>query len=164
MVGAGGNIIDGLVKGISGGRDAVVNKIKEIASNSLQAIKDFFGIKSPSRVMAQMGTYMMQGWSVGMDKSSSMAISSAQRASSDVLGTFDNLTSPTLGIGGKYEPAVIVHKGEYAVPKNYVNQTTGIPEISGGGKSISMNNTYIVNNQADAEIISRKQAYAMGAV
>jgi tape measure domain-containing protein len=138
---AGTDMINGLVKGISGAKDAVVNKIKEIASGALDAIKKFFGIKSPSKVMAQMGTYMMQGWSIGMDKSSSMAISSAQRASSGVLGTFDNLTSPTLGIDG-----------------------TGSLVGSGGSRTANITNNYIVNNQADAEIISRKQAYAMGAV
>ena len=137
----GRNIASGLVNGISAGKDAVINKIKEIASGALDAIKNFFGIKSPSKVMAQMGTYMMQGWSVGMDKSSSMAISSAQRASSGVLGTFDNLTSPTLGIDG-----------------------TGSLSGSYGSRTANITNNYVVNNQADAEIISKKQAYAMGAV
>lgn len=141
MVGAGKSIIDGLVNGISSAKDAVVNKVKEIASGALDAVKKFFGIKSPSKVMAQMGTYMMQGWSIGMDKSSSMAISSAQRASSGVLGTFDNLTSPTLGIDG-----------------------SGSLSGSYGSRTANITNNYVVNNQADAEIISRKQAYAMGAV
>ena len=36
------------------------------------------------------------------------------------------------GRGGKYEPAGIVHKGEYVVPKQYVNQSTGLPNIGGG--------------------------------
>lgn len=36
------------------------------------------------------------------------------------------------GRGGKYDPAGIVHKGEYVVPKQYVNQSTGLPNISGG--------------------------------
>lgn len=67
------------------------------------------------------------------------------------------------GRGGKYEPAGIVHKGEYVVPKQYVNQSTGLPKI-GGSKEYNITNNYVVNNQADAEIISRKQAYAMGAV
>ena len=67
------------------------------------------------------------------------------------------------GRGGKYEAAGIVHKGEYVVPKQYVNQSTGLPEI-GGNKEYNITNNYVVNNQADAEIISRKQAYAMGAV
>lgn len=32
------------------------------------------------------------------------------------------------GMGGKYEPAGIVHKGEYVVPKEGVDQTTGLPK------------------------------------
>lgn len=31
------------------------------------------------------------------------------------------------GAGGKYQPAGIVHKGEYVVPKQYVNQSSGLP-------------------------------------
>jgi hypothetical protein len=31
------------------------------------------------------------------------------------------------GAGGKYEPAGIVHKGEYVVPREQVNQATGTP-------------------------------------
>ena len=32
------------------------------------------------------------------------------------------------GSGGKYEPAGIVHRGEYVVPKQFVNQSTGMPD------------------------------------
>ena len=31
------------------------------------------------------------------------------------------------GAGGKYQPAGIVHRGEYVVPKRYVNQSSGLP-------------------------------------
>jgi TP901 family phage tail tape measure protein len=34
------------------------------------------------------------------------------------------------GPGGKYDPAGIVHKGEYVIPKRYVNQSTGMPDPS----------------------------------
>lgn len=34
------------------------------------------------------------------------------------------------GAGGKYEPAGIVHRGEYVIPKQYVNQSTGTPYAS----------------------------------
>ena len=40
------------------------------------------------------------------------------------------------GMGGKYEPAGIVHRGEYVLPKEQVNQATGTPDwskIGGGG-------------------------------
>lgn len=50
------------------------------------------------------------------------------------------------GRGGKYDEAGIVHKGEYVVPKEQVNQATGLPDYSkipgvGGGGST----TYEIN-------------------
>lgn len=40
------------------------------------------------------------------------------------------------GRGGKYEPAGIVHKGEYVIPKHLVNQSTGLPSADALGKLI----------------------------
>lgn len=133
---AGKDMINGLVKGISGAKDAVVNKIKEIASNSLQAIKDFFGIKSPSRVMRdQVGKMIGEGMGIGITKSTKAAVSAASASSRAILDAFDTTAGFSSGLipgeasglnGG------IVHKGEYVVPKQYVNQSTGLPKIGGG--------------------------------
>lgn len=38
------------------------------------------------------------------------------------------------GAGGKYEPAGIVHRGEYVVPKHQVNQRTGLPYADALGR------------------------------
>jgi len=95
---AGKNVIDGLVKGISGGAGAVVNKVKEIASGALDAVKSFFGIKSPSRVMAKMGDYMMEGWTKGINRSASAAIDAAQKASEGVLGGFSSLSDNSINV------------------------------------------------------------------
>jgi len=38
------------------------------------------------------------------------------------------------GRGGKYEPAGIVHRGEYVVPKQHVNQSTGLPYADALGR------------------------------
>ena len=38
------------------------------------------------------------------------------------------------GAGGKYEPAGIVHKGEYVIPKHQVNQATGLPYADALGR------------------------------
>lgn len=38
------------------------------------------------------------------------------------------------GSGGKYEPAGIVHRGEYVVPKHQVNQRTGLPYADAMGR------------------------------
>ena len=37
------------------------------------------------------------------------------------------------GRGGKYEPAGVVHRGEYVVPKSQVNQSTGMPNANALG-------------------------------
>jgi len=37
------------------------------------------------------------------------------------------------GRGGKYEPAGVVHRGEYVVPKSQVNQSTGLPHANALG-------------------------------
>ena len=41
------------------------------------------------------------------------------------------------GRGGKYEPAGIVHKGEYVIPKKDVNQATGRPHADAMGRHVS---------------------------
>lgn len=45
------------------------------------------------------------------------------------------------GQGGKYQPAGVVHKGEYVLPKEVVNQQTGMPDWNkvGGGASNNYN-------------------------
>ena len=40
------------------------------------------------------------------------------------------------GSGGKYEPAGIVHRGEYVIPKEMVNQRTGLPYADALGKLV----------------------------
>jgi len=40
------------------------------------------------------------------------------------------------GRGGKWDPAGVVHKGEYVVPKKFVNQSTGLPNADAFGKLI----------------------------
>lgn len=48
----GKNLIEGLWNGIKGAKDWLINKIKSLCSDALGAIKNFFGIQSPSKVMA----------------------------------------------------------------------------------------------------------------
>lgn len=63
------------------------------------------------------------------------------------------------GRGGKYEIAGSVHKGEYVIPKEGVNQSTGKPEIGwlmrnvlntvgGGGSAERISNLTTINNNA----------------
>lgn len=62
----GGDWLSGLWEGIKNKKDWLINKITNLASDAKQAIKDFFGIKSPSTVMRdEVGRYIAEGIGVG---------------------------------------------------------------------------------------------------
>lgn len=68
----GFNLIKGLGEGIGSAVDWVIDKVKELCSNALDALKSFFGIHSPSRVMRQMGGYIGEGLALGIEDSESV--------------------------------------------------------------------------------------------
>lgn len=106
FVNVGKDLINGLVRGVGNAKDAVVNKVKEICSGALDAVKNFFGIKSPSRVMAQMGDFLMQGFSNGMDKAGTAVVNTAemisQRVTDGVNHTINQVQKGATKIGGVY--------------------------------------------------------------
>lgn len=103
---AGKDLITGLVNGISNAKDAVVNKVKDICAGALDSVKKFFGIKSPSRVMATMGDYLMEGFSNGIERAGGAAVSAAEtiaeRVSDGVSASIDNVSNGTRSITGLY--------------------------------------------------------------
>jgi hypothetical protein len=50
----GNAVVNGIKGGISAGRDAVIGVVMDIARGAVDAIKGFFGISSPSRLMRDM--------------------------------------------------------------------------------------------------------------
>ena len=67
----GRNIIQGLIKGVQAMGNAFLDAIKKICADSLDAVKHFFGIKSPSRVMRdQVGKFIPLGMAVGIEQES----------------------------------------------------------------------------------------------
>ncbi len=78
-----------------------------------------------------------------------------------VVPEFD--TGGFTGQGGKYEPAGIVHKGEYVLPKEQVNQSTGLPKASaaGGGQNVTVNlsmNGVMTSSPSEMRAVSVKIA------
>lgn len=61
IAGAVPDIIAGIVNGLIGGIGAVWDAACELGSGILNGIKSFFGINSPSTVMAEQGDYLVQG-------------------------------------------------------------------------------------------------------
>lgn len=67
LVQIGKDIIGGLIKGIGSMADSVVEKVKSLADSIPNWMKKVLGIKSPSRVMMEVGKWTGQGLADGID-------------------------------------------------------------------------------------------------
>ncbi len=89
---AGGNIILGLWNGIT---DALANAGKWIYENILEpfikGFKDAFGIHSPSKVMKEMGGYIIDGLKEGLGDIWGKVKEKFTRLKENVAGTFSNI-------------------------------------------------------------------------
>ena len=88
---AGVDLIQGFVDGIGSMGMSVVEKATEIAGGAVEAVKNFLGINSPSRVFKEIGKFTVEGMVVGLDKYSYMAEESAGSLADGVL---DNVRNP----------------------------------------------------------------------
>lgn len=90
LVSIGKNWIEGLWNGIGSKATWLCNKIKELASNAKQAIKDFFHIKSPSRVMRdEVGRFITLGIGEGIEMETKNLIRTARAQMSQLLGAYE---------------------------------------------------------------------------
>ncbi|WP_426381874.1 hypothetical protein ACPWUE_06205 [Bacillus velezensis] len=77
----GKNIIQGLIKGISGMAGALASKVKSMANAIPNGMKKLLGIHSPSRVMRdQVGYHVGTGMAAGIDKSQAKVKAAAAKA------------------------------------------------------------------------------------
>lgn len=67
LIDIGKNLLMGLVNGIRNAKNWVINKIKGICNEILGAIKNFFGVHSPSVKFAWIGKMNMVGLQEGME-------------------------------------------------------------------------------------------------
>lgn len=59
-------IVRGMVNGIGAGVGEIINAARNMASNALNAAKNFLGIKSPSREFFKIGDWSTQGYANGL--------------------------------------------------------------------------------------------------
>ncbi len=85
----GEDIVNGVWNGIKSMWSTFTSNVTSFFSGIVDGVKSTLGIASPSKVFAEIGDYMMEGLSVGVDRSGDEAVSSVN----DVLGRFST-TAP----------------------------------------------------------------------
>lgn len=80
----GAAMISGLVNALS--PTALTNRLLSIARSGITAFKNFFGIKSPSRLFMEMGGHMTTGLGLGIDRGGNHPLRSMARLATGVAG------------------------------------------------------------------------------
>lgn len=91
----GKNVVQGLWEGMKSMTGWIVGKTKELASNIAGAFKGFFGIKSPSTLMAGYGKNIVEGLEIGVKDNQSKAERAMKDMANSITDEYDNLGNAT---------------------------------------------------------------------
>ena len=105
LLGAGKDLIQGLIDGILSMGGAVLDAIGGVVDGAIDWAKGLLGIGSPSKLFKQFGDWTMQGLALGFDKGSKGAVRSMDSAMRDVLGAASGTVSLSLAGAGGYQSA-----------------------------------------------------------
>jgi phage-related protein len=105
MKSIGGDLIDGIKKGLEAGKERIKRALRGVADKIPGWLKSFLGISSPSRVMAAIGRQMMDGLALGIEQGAG----AARSALSGVYGELGALSPAIAGAGGTTRPTSITY-------------------------------------------------------
>jgi hypothetical protein len=142
---AGGDLLRGLARGITGAAGVVVDAAKRAARAAVDGVKNLLGISSPSKVFAGFGRDTMRGFGLGIDDEASTAIDAAERAMRGVSNLGADL-SADVGAGGGLG---------YRTP-GYEFDPAGAG--GGGGSTRTVHITGVVGPEEVAAIVRRDNA------
>lgn len=153
---AGKNIIDGIVRGVQQGSKKVIDTVTNIAKGALDAVKSFFGIKSPSRVMASMGNYMMEGLENGIVKTGKSVMKATESIAQGIYDSFGVIDgqSVTASVNGNISGDPIL------APANIGTQD--MPSQSGASNGVQVNQYNTVNTPIDMDQVIRDMTWELG--
>ncbi|MHC8516769.1 phage tail tape measure protein [Sporosarcina sp. ITBMC105] len=107
------DVIKGLVNGISSMIDSVGTAVKDIAGNIKGSFKSFFKIKSPSRVMMELGKYIGEGAAIGIAATKSANIAAIKGVSNAIAGVAKASSAEIKALANKQaaeEKAIVAKK------------------------------------------------------
>ncbi|MCL9970347.1 phage tail tape measure protein [Anoxybacillus kestanbolensis] len=142
----GKDLLRGIWNGMSNMADWLWEKVKSMLSGLTNKIKDFFGIRSPSRLFAEYGGYLSQGLAIGVTDDAKLAENSVVDMAKRVAKAgqqIGNIALPSI------KPATIQHVVETNVVGNVMS------DASSAGPTIIIENM-VVRNDNDIEKLSRE--------
>ncbi len=94
VVSIGGNIVQGLIDGVTGAAGKLIDAVKGAVDDAVQAAKNLLGIESPSKVFRGIGQYSMQGAALGVDDDAHLLQESTEDAMRGMVSSARGYKAP----------------------------------------------------------------------
>lgn len=124
------NIMNGLTDGIKSKITAVTDTVSSVANNISDGFKKFFGIQSPSKLFAEYGQFIDEGFAKGITNGQSVVTSAMDDLNNSVVG--DIQTTASIAYDSDYSTRRVAGNSD---SKLYDLLATYLPEIVKGTNS-----------------------------
>ena len=139
MLDIGKSIVQGLIDGIKSMIGNVAKIVGDLADSITKKIKSALGIKSPSRVMMEVGEYTAEGLAIGIENQRDMVINAMKGISADIKVGASTITTQAPRAGGSI---TIINQGTI-VGTNGMNEFADIISRKISGKyGLSLGGSY----------------------
>jgi hypothetical protein len=119
FVTAGRNLIQGLASGIRSAAQSVIDAAVSAARRAIEAVNDFLGNRSPSRVFMEIGENTMRGFAKGIMGMSDMVANSASSVAGRTVNAgaavVNNISNAGATTSNTFAPTV---NANYSTPQN----------------------------------------------
>ena len=139
--GVGKNLISGLITGIGEKASSLVKKVKGVVDDAIQAAKNLLGIHSPSKVFAEMGRFVDEGFIVGLQSFAGKVAHATEDVGRGAMDAMSNAISGAAGIidsdvGGPVIRPVLdlsqIRAGSGTISGLFGQQTVALNGVLGG--------------------------------
>lgn len=87
---AGKDLIDGLIEGVVSKALELVNKVKQVIGDAIQAAKNLLGIESPSKVFMGFGKFVDEGFAIGLERNAKSVINATKDLGRGAISTMSD--------------------------------------------------------------------------
>ena len=130
------NLIKGLWNGIKSVKEWLLSKISGFVKGAIKGIKAFFGIKSPSKVMAkEVGQWIPKGIAVGITANTDAVNKSMSNMQKEMMSTFQLSPQVANSAALHYSPTVISNVQVNMTQDPLGQMVRDVKTFSGGAKN-----------------------------
>jgi TP901 family phage tail tape measure protein len=128
----GKNLVMGMVEGIKNVAGNLADSAKKAVKGAVDGAKKFLGIKSPSRVFMEIGSYTGEGFAIGLDKTQGDVMAASKSLSNSAVSAVDTSRGLTTSSPAANQSLTLIQELDgRVIAKNTMDYMSGTFRVRG---------------------------------